>query len=59
MKLKTLSDKRDWGGIYPEKAIKEFIKETLKDAGRTFNYSLKKCDFMDRLRKRAGEGLLK
>jgi len=37
--------------------VKEFIKQTIKDVEKTFNYSRKKAGFLDRLRKRAGEKL--
>jgi len=45
--------------IVPVKIIKEFIKQTIKDTQQTFNFSRKKCEFLERLEKRAGEKLLK
>jgi len=38
--------------------VKEFIRETIEDASKTFNFSRKKVDFLDRLRKRAGDKLI-
>ena len=39
------------------KDVKEFIKETIKDTQHTFNFSRKKCEFLERLEKRAGDKL--
>jgi hypothetical protein len=52
----NLSEKIDGVAIEVDD-VKEFIRQTIEDASKTFNYSRKKVDFLDRLRRRAGDKL--